>query len=400
MRDCRLLYAAAFVRAFAVGLVGVLLAFHLAASGLDPARIGHVVSAGLFGIAAATLLVTLRGDRLGRRRLLMGLAALSTAGLLVVVLSPSPALAVGAAFLGMLNGAGRDRGAQLTLEHAILAGATEPGTRTKAFAWFNLAQDLGGALGAGTVALMARLRTFTSIEAEPAQRGGLLLAAAAVGACVFLYRSLSDAAETGQAAAQVPLSPATRRNVLRISALFTMDALGGGFVAATFLAWFFRERFGVDEGTVGLLFMGSRVLNALSHLGAAWLAKRIGLVNTMVFTHAPSSLLLATMPFAPSFGVAAVLYLLREGLVEMDVPTRQSYVNGIVRPEERTRVNGITNLVRMGSWAVAAEIAGRLLAGTDLWVPLVASAALKITYDLLLWRAFRGIRPPEEMAKA
>ena len=377
------------MRAFAVGLVGVLLAFHLAASGLDPARIGHVVSAGLFGIAAATLLVTLRGDRLGRRRLLMGLAALSTAGLLVVVLSPSPALAVGAAFLGMLNGAGRDRGAQLTLEHAILAGATEPGTRTKAFAWFNLAQDLGGALGAGTVALMARLRTFTSIEAEPVQRGGL-----------FLYRSLSDAAETGQAAAQVPLSPATRRNVLRISALFTMDALGGGFVAATFLAGFFRERFGVDEGTVGLLFMGSRVLNALSHLGPAWLAKRIGLVNTMVFTHAPSSLLLATMPFAPSFGVAAVLYLLREGLVEMDVPTRQSYVNGIVRPEERTRVNGITILVRMGSWAVAAEIAWRLLAGTDLWVPLVASAALKITYDLLLWRAFRGIKPPEEMAKA
>lgn len=399
MHDRLLLYAAAFLRAFAVSLVGVLLAYHLAAGGFDPVRIGHVVSAGLFGIAAATLFVTVRGDRLGRRRLLMALATLSTAGLLVVARSPSPFLAVGAAFLGMLNGAGRDRGAQLTLEHAILAGATDPAGRTKAFAWFNLAQDLGGALGAGAVALLAHVRTFASIEAAPAHRGGILLAAAAFAACVLLYRALSPASEGEGPAARAPLSPATRRNVVKISALFTLDALGGGFLASTFLTWFFHERFGASEGTMGLLFMGARGLNALSHLGAAWLAKRIGLVNTMVFTHVPSSLFLATIPFAPSFQVAAVLFLLREGLVEMDVPTRQSYVNGIVRPEERTRVNGITNLVRMGSWAVSAEIAGRLLAGTDLWVPLVVAAALKIAYDILLWRAFHGTRPPEEVAR-
>jgi predicted MFS family arabinose efflux permease len=162
------------------------------------------------------------------------------------------------------------------------------------------------------------------------------------------------------------------------------------------LAVFFYEQFGVSEAAIGFLFFGARVLNAVSHLGAAWLAARIGLVNTMVFTHIPSSLLLMTVPFAPSFPVAAVLFLLREGLVEMDVPTRQSYVMAVVRPDERTFASGVTHLVRLVGWAAAPAFAGLLMRGLSVGAPLFVGAAMKIAYDVLLYAAFRKTRPPEE----
>jgi predicted MFS family arabinose efflux permease len=148
-----------------------------------------------------------------------------------------------------------------------------------------------------------------------------------------------------------------------------------------------------------VLFFGARVVNAGSHLAAAWLAKRIGLVNTMVFTHIPSSLLLATVPFAPSFGVVAGLFLLREGLVEMDVPTRQSYVMAMVQPEERTVASGVTNLVRLGGWAAASSFAGVLMGSLSLATPLFVGAGMKIAYDVLLFAAFRRHRPPEEITR-
>jgi MFS family permease len=149
---------------------------------------------------------------------------------------------------------------------------------------------------------------------------------------------------------------------------------------------------------IGALFFGARVLNALSHLGAAWLAARFGVVNTMVFTHIPSSVLLLTVPFMPDFTTAALLFLLRESLVEMDVPTRQSYVMAVVRAEERTFASGITHLVRLAGWAIAPAFAGLLMSGQSLAMPIYVGAALKIFYDIALWRAFRGVRPPEESA--
>jgi MFS family permease len=182
----------------------------------------------------------------------------------------------------------------------------------------------------------------------------------------------------------------------RLCALFALDALGGGFFTTALLTFFFHQRFGVGAGTVGLLFFGARVANALSHLGAAWLARRIGLVNTMVFTHLPSSLLLVTVAYAPSFPVAAALFLLREGLVEMDVPTRQSYVMAVVRPEERTFASGLTALVRVGAWAVAPVLAGWLMQDVAFVTPLLVGAGLKILYDVLLYFSFRRLKPPEE----
>jgi hypothetical protein len=211
----------------------------------------------------------------------------------------------------------------------------------------------------------------------------------------LLYLRIGSAIEV-DAAPGVALKPRSRAIVARVSSLFARDSLAGGFLTTAMLSYFFFERFHVPETFVASLFFGARILNAISHLGAAWLAKRIGLVNTMVFTHIPSSVLLVTVAFAPSFAVAAALFLLREGLVEMDVPTRQSYVMAVVEPGERTMVSGITTLVRLAAWAIAPGFAGLLMTGDAMFLPLVIAAAMKIGYDLLLWRAFRGTKPPEE----
>ncbi len=396
-RDLPILYATAFLRSLSTGMVGVLLGIYLAKLGFGAAQIGLVVSAGLAGAALATLLVTVGGDRVGRRRVLVLLAGLAAAGALAAALVSDHAAMVAAAFLGMLNGMGRDRGAALVLEQAILPAASGEANRTQAFAWYNVLQDLGHALGSLLAGAPALLVGSGLVPGETAAfrvalgvAGGLVLASGA------LYLGLSPAAEAPPDRPRQALTPRSRRLLLRISALFAVDAVAGGFLVTALLSYFFFERFGASQGAVAVLFFGARVLNAGSHLGAAWLAQRIGLVNTMVFTHIPSSLLLMTVPIAPNFAVAAVLFLLREGLVEMDVPTRQSYVMAVVRPEERTVASGVTHLVRVGSWAVAPLLAGALMQGFSLGVPLVIGAGMKIGYDLLLWGSFRRLKPPEE----
>jgi len=182
----------------------------------------------------------------------------------------------------------------------------------------------------------------------------------------------------------------------KLSALFSLDALGGGLLSDALIAYWFFRRFGLTEESLGVLFFTVRLLNAASHLGAAWLARRIGLLRTMVFTHLPSSVFLILVPFAPSFKVAALLFLLREVMVEMDVPTRQSYVAPVVRPGERTFASGVTNLVRNLSWAIGSSFAGLFMQSVALSAPLAIGGGIKISYDLLLYRSFQKIRPPEE----
>jgi predicted MFS family arabinose efflux permease len=216
--------------------------------------------------------------------------------------------------------------------------------------------------------------------------------AALVAASGVFYLGLSPALEHAGERPERRVSPESRRVLVRISGLFALDSVAGGFLTSALLSYFFLARFGVDEALLGPLFFGARVLNAVSHLVAARLAARFGLLETMVFTHVPSSLLLATVAWAPSFPVAAALFLLREGLVEMDVPTRQSYVMAVVRPEERTVASGVTNLVRTAGWAVGPSLAGVLMQGTSLATPLLVGAAMKIAYDALLWTAFRRVK--------
>jgi MFS family permease len=361
-------------------MAGVLLGLHLTRLGLPAVQIGAIVGAGLSGAAGASLVVMLLADRLGRRATLVTLALLAALGGVAVAATVSPWPLAVFAFLGMLNGMGRDRGAALVLEQAALPSTTDDGGRTRVFALYNVAQDAGHALG--------------SLLAALPLPGAFLLYAGLNLLLVPFYLGLSRSVEVRETKS-VRVSPASRRLLLRLSALFALDSLGGGFLTAALLSVFFLERFGTSPGMIGALFFGARVANAFSHLGAAWLARRIGLVNTMVFTHIPSSLLLVTVAIAPSFPVAALLFLLREGLVEMDVPTRQSYVMAVVKPEERTFASGLTHLVRMGAWAVAPFFAGAIMQ-RSLLVPLLIAAALKVSYDVLLYVSFRRTVPPEE----
>jgi MFS family permease len=393
--DRRILYAAAFLRALATGMIGVLIGIYLARRGFDPAGIGAVVTAGLAGAATAALLVTVGGDRAGRKRTLLLLAILGAAGGAVVAVAAKPIVIGAAAFFGMLNGMGRDRGASMILDQAILPATAPPEKRTAVFAWYNVVQDAGHALGALAAGVPALFRAV-HLSADDSMRAAVGIYALLLAVTALLYTRLGREVEAEAPAARVRLSPETRRIVTRVSALFSLDALGGGFLTSALLSYFFYARFGIREEGIGALFFGARLLNAASHVGAAWLAKRIGLVNTMVFTHIPSSLLLLTVPFAPNFTIAAVLFLLREGLVEMDVPTRQSYVMAVVRPEERTAASGVTHLVRLAMWAVAPAFAGLFMRGGSLGAPLMMGAGMKIAYDGLLYAAFRHVRPPEE----
>lgn len=396
MTDRHALYAANFLRALATSMLGVMLGLYLARLAFTPAQIGAVMSAGLLGAAAASVLTLLAGDRLGRRRLLIVFGVLSALGGAGVALG-STLLAVGAAaFAGMLNGMGRDRGAQLVLETAILPATGTDRERTRTFAWYHVLQDSGHALGALLAIVPELLERHAGMGgAEPFRwaMGVYVLLIAASTAC---YLRLTPAVEAAEPSRPLELTPESRRILWKISGLFALDSVSGGFFGAALLAYFFHEHFAASATAIAVLFVGARVMNALSHLGAAWLAQRIGLVNTMVFTHIPSSLLLVTMVFMPNFETAAVLFLLREGLVEMDVPTRQSYVMAVVRPEERTFASALTHLVRVGGWAAAPSFAGALMQFVSLASPIFVGAALKVSYDVMLWFAFRGIKPPEE----
>jgi MFS family permease len=395
VRDRNLLYAGAFLRSLATGMVGVLIGVHLAKLKLDAAAIGAIVGAGLAGTAFAALAVTLAGDRIGRRVALIALALLGAAGGAVVATASGAVVLACAAFVGMLNGMGRDRGASAIIDQVILPATTRDAERTLAFARYNVLQDAGHALGGLLAGVPVLLRAGFALEEVAAFRVALLGYAGLLLLTVVAYARLSSAVEAPQDLRRVRVSPESRRILWKISSLFAVDSLAGGFLTTALLAYFFHERFGAGEGAVGMLFFGARVANAASHFGAAWLAKRIGLVNTMVFTHVPSSVLLLTVPWAPSFPVAAALFLVREGLVEMDVPTRQSYVMAVVRPEERTFASGLTHLVRLAAWAVAPAFAGLLMRGA-LGAPLLVGASMKIGYDLLLYAAFRKHKPPEE----
>jgi MFS family permease len=391
----RLLYTSAFVRAMATSTAGVTLGGFLGKLDASGFELGIVISAGLAGSAVAAIIATFTADRIGRQRFLVLTSILAVVGTSAFALASSPVALAVAAFVGMVNGMGKDRGAALILEQAVLPGVAPVTERTQVIARYTMMLDLGHALGALAAGAPAWLARTTAHGGVAPHRATLLTCAACGLVAIAIYRRIGSAIEV-DAGPRITLTPHSRAIVVRLSSLFAVDSLAGGFLTTAMLSFFFFERFGVSEAAVAALFFGARILNAVSHLGAAWLAKRIGLVNTMVFTHIPSSVLLVTVAFAPSFAVAAVLFLIREGLADMDVPTRQSYVLAVVEPSERTVVSGITTLVRVAAWAVAPGFAGLIMTGDTMFLPLVIGAGMKICYDLILWRAFRGIKPPEE----
>lgn len=399
MRDSVRITLGAALRSVIAGCTGVLLGTYAASAHLPPMMTGILIAMGLVGAATASALVAWRGDRWGRRRTVAILALLSTTGGLALAGSAPGwhGALIAASFLGMINGMGKDRSASLNIEQAMLPNTTDDSNRTKTFAWYSMVQDVAGGLGALTAALPTLLVACSGMAEVDACRW-LLAALAVLGlAGIPLALGLSATVEASQV--RPPVTSEGRRTIVRLSGLFALDAIGGGLLTAAGISYILSNRFDASPVFLGCLFAGAKVLNAISHLVAAWLASRIGLVKTMIFTHLPSSLLLVTVAFAPNLWVAAVLFLIREGLVEMDVPTRSSYVMAVVAPHERTAASGITGIVRVAGWAIGAAIAGPLMAGTAVVAPLVAGAGSKIVYDLLLWRAFRHIKPPEERAE-
>lgn len=384
---------------------GVLLALHMHSLGWDVRQTGLLVTAGLAGIATATLLSSFLADR-ARRHSLIVLGIFNALGGLALVISPvyrdTPVVLLGFAFFGMINGLGRDRGPAYALEQALLPSTTTAERRTWTIAWYSLLLDAGLALGSLAAGVPYLLRREWGWEAARSYQAAWALYAALALIALLLYACLSPAIEGAKenvAAAAREAAPAhnTRTAIYKLAALTGVDSLGGGFLSSALVSYWFFQRFGTGEELLGPLFFGARVANAASHLVAAWLARRIGLLNTMVFTHLPSSLFLIAVPFAPSLPWAIALFLIREGLVEMDVPTRQSYILAVVRPEERAFASGFTTFTRNVAYAIAPALAGAAMKGLSMASPLFFGGGIKIVYDVILYAAFRRVKPPEEM---
>lgn len=387
MRDRILIISASFLRSLATGFIGVSLAIYLSKHNFSVERIGIIVSAGLFGATVASLFTTYFADAFGRRRALIFLSLIAAFGGLVFSLSHSYGVLIAASFVGMLNGMGCDRGSLLIIETAILPKTASDFNRTLVFAWYTALQDAGLAIGGLALAMADHISLRTL----------LIFYSTAFIISGGIYLFLSPSIEVPRERTLRRISRKSRKTIVKISVLFFIDAIAGGFLATALLSYFFHEKFSASATAIGILFFLARLLNALSHFGAAWLARRIGLINTMVFTHIPSSIVLATVVFTPVFFVAAFLFLLREALVEMDVPTRQSYVMAVVEPHERTFASGVTNIVRMCGWAVAPMFAGLFMAKISIITPVLIGALLKIGYDILLYVWFHQTKPPEEI---
>lgn len=395
MRDRVLICASAFFRCTAVGSLKVYLGLYFLALGFDEHQLGIVVSAGLAGVMLGTLVASFIGDRLGRRRSLAALVLLNLGGTAGLAFFSDFLSILAVAFLGMVNGMGKERGAAVALENAALPQTTTDADRTKAFAYYNVVMDIAHGLGAVLGILPAVLRDsgtpgLESYRITLAVYAGLM--ALSLAAALLMSRKV----ELGERRPIAKLSPEARKIVLGFASLSWLDSFGSGFIAGSILSVWITTTYPVDEKSIGLLFLAGSAANAVSHFGAAWLSRKIGLVNTMVFTHIPSSLFLISMAFAPTFALAAAFFLARELLVEMDVPTRQSYLAGVVKPEERTAAAGLVAVARNLGWASAPTLAGLVMKGGVLISPLIVAGAVKIVYDLALWRSFRTIKPPEE----
>jgi len=391
----RLLVARA-LRAFADGFVSLLLPLHLLSLGLTPFQVGAIATATLLGSGLLTLAVGLRASRVGSRSLLTAAAILMCAtGVGFATLSSFWPLLV-LAIVGTLNPSSGDVSVFLPLEHAVLARSVGDDSRTAAFARYSLVGSLAGALGAlfaGTPQLVA-----ASLGIEPRTLYPWMFVLYAVIGLLAgaIYRGL-PAATTVDATPSAPLER-SKRIVYTLAALFGVDAFGGGFLVQSLLALWLYEKFQLSIAVAGTIFFWTGVLSAFSYLVAARIARRIGLVNTMVFTHLPANVLLLVMPFAPDLGWVIVLLLVRSALSQMDVPTRSSYVMAVVLPSERPAAASITSVPRSLASAVSPVVAGYLLGLSAFGWPLIVAGAVKIAYDLALLATFRAVRPPEETA--
>ena len=397
-RDGRLVLLAKAARAFAFGLNSVALGLYLAELALPAEQIGLILAGALVGTMLLTLLIALRGDRIGRRRLLVAGAALMVLAVLVPVVRGHPLVLVLIGLTGMVAVTSNESTGLHSVDQAILPQTVADRDRTSAFALYSVVAFVATAVGSLAVGPLAALGSSLGLEGPDRFAPAFVAYAAAGIVAAIAAARLGPTAESGE---RVERGFAIRRSrgvVARLSALFAIDSFGGGLVVQSFLAYWFAERFAMDPGSIGLLFAVGSVAGAASFPAAAWLGNRFGLIRTMVFTHIPASVFLIAMALVPAglAPLAAGLYLARSLLSSMDVPTRQSYVMAVVDPSERTATAGVTSLARSASQSVAPLVAGSLLLPIGLGAPLVACGVLKISYDLALFALFKARPAPGE----
>ncbi len=391
--DILLLYLARGVRGFGDGFAIIILPAYLSAIGFSLAQIGLVAGASLLGTALLTLAIGLIAPRHDLRNFLLGGAVLMVATGIAFPNFEQLAFIAAVAFAGTVNPSTGDLGVLVPLEHAMLAHSAADRERTRIFARYSLI----GALSMAAGSLAAALPDFLVLAGigRIAAFKLMFYGYAALGlACVALYRYLPHT-RMDEARPSAPLGP-SRAVVYKLAALFSLDAFAGGFVVQSLLALWLFERFDLSLSAASLFFFWSSTLSAFSYPVAAWLAKRIGLINTMVYTHIPSSLFLILAAFSPNLYLALGLLLMRSALSQMDVPTRTSYVMAVVTPPERTAAASVTAVPRSLASSLSPALTGILLATPFLGLPLIVCGVLKITYDLALLSMFRHVKPPEE----
>ncbi|HEX6160145.1 MAG TPA: MFS transporter [Thermoanaerobaculia bacterium] len=378
--DAILLFATRIIRLFAYGFLAVVLVLYLASLGLDDGKIGALLTLTLIGDVALSLLLTTKADIIGRKRTLLAGAVLMVVAAIVFALTRDFTLLVIAATIGVISPSGNEVGPFLAIEQVAIAQATTGRDRTALFAWYNLAGSFATALGSLAGGFFTEAASYRAAIFGYATLGAVL-------AIAFAFLSPRIESTTTRSPEHVERS---RGVVAKLSALFALDSFAGGLVVQSVVAYWFHQKFGLSPAALGSIFFGANLLAGVSALAAAWMARRIGLLNTMVFTHLPSNVLLILVPFMPTLPLAIAVLLLRFSISQMDVPTRQAFVIAAVHESERTAAAGITGVARTTGAALAPVLAVPLIASLyHSWIPFVAAGALKIAYDLMLLRAGR-----------
>jgi len=394
-RDGWLLFATCGVRSFAYGFLSVILGLYLDAEGLSASAIGWIFTAALAGGAVMTIVISAVADSFGRRALLiLGALLMALAGCIFAV-SDNAILLVFAAIFGTISPSGKEVGPFLSLEQAILPQTTQDQHRTAVFSAYNLVGSFAGAVGA----LAVGLPSLFSLPVVSGYRFLVWAYVASAIALVALFAMLSPSIEAKASATSQTRKIGVQKSrgmVAKLAGLFALDAFAGGFIVQSIVAYWFYLRFKTDLNSLGGIFFGTNLLAAVSFLAAPAIARRIGLLNTMVFTHLPSNFLLLLIPLVPSVEWAVTVLLLRHLLSQMDVPTRQSYTMAVVDPDERAASAGILSVARNSGAAVAPLFTGAILASPSIGLPFLLAGGLKVVYDLWIFAVFRKVKPPEE----
>jgi MFS family permease len=406
-RDGWLLFATRFIRLFAYGSLSVVLVFYLIGLGLSESQTGMLLTLTLAGDTIVSLFLTTRADRIGRRRMLVVGAMLMAGAGLAFASTSHLWLLVAAGTVGVISPSGGEVGPFLSIEQAALTHVVTDRTRTDVFAWYTLVGSVATALGALAAGTLTQVLQKTTTAPVDSYRIVVMLYAGLGVVLAVLFTRVSPAAEASTLgerrafrATFAGLSGLDRSRgvVMKLSALFALDSFGGGFVIQSFAAYWFYLRFGVQPGTLGAIFFWANIVGGFSALVASRLAARFGLIRTMVATHLPSNILLILVPLMPTLPLAILVLLARFSISQMDVPARQSYIMAVVSPEERSAAGGITGVARTIGAAISPLFVGFMFARPSLInLPFFIAGTLKIVYDLLLYKQFVSVRPPEEV---